>query len=425
MSEDSGLAVDLVATDEYQAFCRSELTEPYSLLDELRRRDPVHWSPLLESWVVTSYTDAIAALREARLCNDRVELNVRALPEAIRPTYTSLIAHLSNWLGFTDPPKHTRLREVSRKLINPGLAGRARTRIRASVRCIVAELEERQHVDLIDELALRLPLTVICELIGIPEEHVADFHRWASDVSQFAGLVDPTWSPEAQKLVERANESWFELEKLFGALIGTKRHAEGDDFLTELTAAADAGLLSHDELIGLAVFFLAAGHTTTRDLLGNGLYLLLSHPDESRRLQASTGGVATAIEEILRYESPIPMASRLAGAEVTLGPKTIRRGEPVIVHLAAANRDPAKFERPETFDVLRSHNRQVAFGWAAHSCLGAPLAREQGTVVLEEMLPLLPRLELDTPEPAWRTGDMSVRTLTELKASWTDEVSGL
>jgi cytochrome P450 len=410
---------DLVTTDEYRAFCRSELTDPYPLLDELRRRDPVHWSPLLESWVVTSYADATAALRDARLCNDRVALNARALPEEIRPTYTALITHLSNWLGFTDPPKHTRLREVTRKLINPGLAGKARPLIQAHVRRIVSELEESRHVDLMDQLALRLPLTVICELLGIPEEHVVDFHTWASDVSQFAGLVDPSWTPEAQKLVEQANDSWFELEKLFDELVATKRRAGEDDFLTELTAAADAGILSHDELIGLAVFFLAAGHTTTRDLLGNGLYLLVSHPDEAGKIQATEGGVATAVEEILRYESPIPMASRLAGEEFTFGTKTIHPGEPVIVHLAAANRDPAKFERPETFDVLRHHNRQVAFGWAAHSCLGAPLAREQGAVVLEEMLPLMARLELDAPEPAWRSGDMSVRTLIELKASWT------
>jgi cytochrome P450 len=271
----------------------------------------------------------------------------------------------------------------------------------------------------VEDLALRLPLTVVCRLLGVPDEHVPDFHNWATDVGQFAGQVDPTWSPATQGVIERANESWYSLEELFGRLMAEKRQKPDDDILSELVQAFDAGLISDDELIGMAVFILAAGHTTTRDLLGNGLYLLLDQPAEAEKLRRAPDKVPSAIEEVLRFESPIPMASRLAREKLVLAGNSIEAGASVIVHLGAANRDPTKFDNAGTFDVSRHPNRQLAFGWGAHFCLGAPLARQQGAVVLEAVLPELPRLSLSSAEPAWRTGDMSVRTLKELTVAWT------
>jgi cytochrome P450 len=404
---------------EYNAFCRSELADPYGVLDQLRQTEPVHWSPVLDSWVVTTYQDVVTALRHPDLRNDRVSINARAVPEALRPEYASLTTHVSNWLGFTDPPKHSQMREVARKVINPASAAAARHMIESSVREILNSLRESAHFDLVRDLALCLPLTVICRLLGIPDENVTDFHDWAIDVGQFAGQVDPDWNSTTQSVIERANRSWFELEELFGRLMVEKRRTPADDVLSSLVSAFDAGAISDDELIGLSVFILAAGHTTTRDLLGNGLFLLLSRPEEARKLIDTPGNVATAIEEILRFESPIPMASRLASDRVVLDGRTIEPGQSVILHLGGANRDETKFEHAKTFDVLRQHNRHLAFGWGAHFCLGAPLAREQATVVLEELLPELPRVVLDSTVPNWRTGDMSVRTLTELGASWT------
>ena len=187
--------------------------------------------------------------------------------------------------------------------------------------------------------------------------------------------------------------------------------------ITRLMDAEGEGTISADELIGLAVFFLAAGHGTTRNLLTNGLYLLLTHPAEAAKLSGDPARTGPAVEEVLRYESPIPMVSRLALADLTLGDAKIRAGDSVIIHLAAANRDPAVFECAATFDVTRPDNRQLAFG-RGRSCLGAPLARVEAAVVLEEAGPLLPLLELDLPDGRWRTGDMTDRCLTELKASW-------
>jgi cytochrome P450 len=410
----------LIGTPEYQAFCRVELADPYPLLDELRSAAPVHWSPPLQAWVVTSYEGVVAALGHPQLSSDRSAINARGIPDELRPGYGSLIAHIASWLGFIDPPRHSRLRRLAHSMINPALAATYRPWISAYVRDVMNQMRRNEHVNLLDDLALRMPLALICTVLGVPDRQADQFHRWTCDVGPFAGRVDPAWTSEDRQAVDRANASWLALEDMFRRLMREKQQRPADDMITRLVDAEGEGTISADELIGLAVFFLAAGHGTTRNLLTNGLYLLLTHPAEAAKLSGDGDPARTgpAVEEVLRYESPIPMVSRLALADLTLGDAKIRAGDSVIVHLAAANRDPAMFERPATFDVTRPDNRQLAFGRGRHFCLGAPLARVEAAVVLEEAGPLLPLLELDLPNGRWRTGDMTDRCLTELKASW-------
>ncbi|MCU1489750.1 MAG: cytochrome, partial [Acidimicrobiaceae bacterium] len=380
-----GALQSLMDEPDYEAFCQAELADPYDLLDRLRSVAPVHWSPLLDAWVVTSYDDVTTALRDERLRSDRAGINERGIPDDLRPGYQSLINHISNWLGFTDPPKHSRLRELSRAMLNPTLARAFRPWITSFVHETISEIEREEHVDLLDRLALRLPLALIGEALGMPETSMDRFHTLTCDVGPFAGRMNPSWDLEAQQSVDRANESWFALEDMFRQLIREKQRAPADDLLTRLVSSSQDGVISDDELIGLSVFFLAAGHGTARDLLASGLYLLMTHPDQAAKVATSPALVASAVEEVLRYESPIPTMSRLAADDLTLREMKIRSGETVLLHLAAANRDPAKFERAGTFDVTRSPNRHLAFGWGAHFCLGAPLAREQASVVIAEM----------------------------------------
>jgi cytochrome P450 len=417
-SHQAGQLDSLLGTPEYRAFCQVELDDPYPLLDELRSAAPVHWSPLLEAWVITSYPGVVAALGNPQLSSDRSAINARGIPDVLRPGYGSLITHIANWLGFTDPPKHSRLRRLARSMINPALAATYRPWISAYMRETMSEMRRNEHVNLLDDVALRLPLALMCTVLGVPDRQATQFHRWTCDVGPFAGRVDPSWTNETRQAADRANASWQALEDMFRRLIREKQHRPADDMITRLANAAGEGTISADELIGLAVFFLAAGHGTTRNLLTSGLYLLLTHPAEAAKLSGDPARTEPAVEEILRYESPIPMVSRLALADLTLGDARIRAGDSVIMHLAAANRDPAVFERAATFDVTRPDNRHLAFGRGPHFCLGAPLARVEGAVVLEETGSLLPLLELDLPNGRWRTGDMSDRCLTELKASW-------
>jgi cytochrome P450 len=417
---------ELLATPAYQAFCRVELDQPYELLDELRSAAPVHWSPILQAWVITSYTDVVAALRHPQLGNDRSEINARGIPDDLHPGYESLIAHICNWLGFTEPPKHSRLRRLARTMLNPALAVTFKPWITDYVRDTMTEMRREEHVDLLERFALRLPLDLICAALGVPDTQAQQFKRWTGEVGPFAGRVDPSWNADTQQMVDRANGSWLALEDMFRALIREKQKRPADDLLTRLVDSADEGTISGEELIGLSVFFLAAGYGTARSMLANGLYLLMTHPAQARklveaqRLSEAPELIESAVEEVLRYESPIPMASRLAQADLTLSGAAVRAGDSVILHLAGANRDPAIFENAAMFDVARTNNRHLAFGRGPHFCLGAPLARVEAAVVFQEIGPLLPELVLDSPDVTWRTGDMSDRCVTELKASWRD-----
>ncbi len=420
----NGALGQLLSSAEYESFCRTELDDPYALLDELRAAAPVHWSPLLGSWVVTSYDEVNHALRGDWLLHDRIEINVRGIPGPVRDGYGGLVTHISNWLGFTDGQKHSRMREVSRQLVNPGLAAKLQPRITQLVRDMVGEVRALETVDLLEDLALRLPVTVVCDALGMEGADAAQFHALTEDLGRFAGRVETSWGPEDQSMVYRSNQSWLALEELFRRLIAQKRHHPGDDVLSALVNAHDAGLLSDDEVVGLSVFFFAAGHGTTRDLLANGLYLLMAHPDEAGKLRVATSRIGPAIEEALRYESPIPMVSQLAGADHVVAGAEVRAGETVILHIGAANRDPAQFVDPARFDVTRKENRHLAFGLGAHFCLGAPLARRQVAIVLEELAPDLDRLVFAEPAAKWGRGNMSSRTLTTLTARWSARVPG-
>jgi hypothetical protein len=405
----------LISSAEYESFCRVELDDPYELLDELRAVAPVHWSPLLGSWVVTSYDEVNRALRGDWLLH---------IPGPVRAGYGGLVTHVSNWLGFTDGPKHARMREVSRQLVNPGLATKLQPETTRLVREMVAEMRALETVDVLEALALRLPVTVVCHALGMEGADAAQFHALTEDLGRFAGRVETSWGPEDQSMLYRSNQSWLALEELFHRLIADKRRCPGDDVLSALVRAHDAGVLSDDEVVGLSVFFFAAGHGTTRDLIANGLYLLMAHPGEASKLQADTSHIGPAIEEALRYESPIPMVSQLAGADHVLAGTEIRAGDAVILHVGAANRDPAQFVDPARFDVTRKENRHLAFGLGAHFCLGAPLARRQAAIVLEELAPDLQRLVFAEPPPAWGRGNMSSRTLTTLTARWLPSAGG-
>ncbi len=408
----------LISSAEYESFCRTELDDPYELLDELRAIAPVHWSPLLGSWLVTSYDEVNRALRGDWLLHDRVEINVRGIPGPVRAGYAGLVTHISNWLGFTDGLKHSRMREVSRQLVNPGLAAKLQPRITQLVRDMVGEMRALETVDVLEDLALRLPVTVVFDALGMEGADAAQFHALTEDLGRLAGRVETSWGPEDQSLLDRSNQSWLALEELFRRLIVEKRSHPGDDVLSALVSAHDAGVLSDDEVIGLSVFFFAAGHGTTRDLLATGLYLLMAHPGEAGKLHSDISLVGSAVEEMLRYESPIPMVSQLAGADHVLADGEVRAGDAVILHVGAANRDPAQFVDPARFDVTRRENRHLAFGLGAHFCLGAPLARRQAAIVFEELAPCLDRLVLDEPAPEWGRGNMSSRTLTSLTARW-------
>ena len=411
---------ELVATPAYRQLCRFQLQDPYPLLEQLRENDPVHWSPELQAWLVTKFDLVQQCLRTAGLANDRTAINMRAVQEPLRRRYGSLQVHISNWLGFTDPPKHTRMREVGRRILSPDRVKQQLPMVNSSLQAQLEELRAKEALDVVTDVALPLPLTVICQLLGVPAEDMTTFHRWSASIAGFAGIMNPLPDdPSMHVVVESANAAWAEAQDYFIACLADRARSPADDGLTTIAAARGRGELTDEEALGLCVFILAAGLGTTVGLLGNAIFLLLRHAEALQQLVQSPELTGPAVEEVLRYEGPIATASRLAAQDLEIADRPIRRGDAVILHLAAADRDPVAFNNPANFDITRSPNRHVAFGWGSHFCLGAPLARLQAAAVLGALVKadVLPRWRLDG-RPAWRLGRPDARELQELKVSW-------
>jgi cytochrome P450 len=411
---------ELIASPGYQRLCRFQLQDPYPVLRQLREQDPVHWSPALEAWVVTKFELVQKCLRAPGLVNDRTAINMRAIHEPLRPKYRSLEVHVSNWLGFTDPPKHTRMRDISRDVLSPTVAKRQSPTVERLISQHIDLLRDRETIDLLSEFALPVPLTVVSGILGVPAEDMAEFHRWSAEIAGFAGIMNPLPDDPAMHLtVQRADAAWAEAQGYFTELLAARDRSPRDDGVTALAAARAAGLLTDDEALGLCIFILAAGDGTTATLISNGIFLLLAHGAAAALLQRAPGLVPAAVEEILRYEGPIATASRLAADDLEMAGHNIKRDDAVVLHLGAANRDPGTFEDPDGFDVTRSPNRHVAFGWGRHFCLGAPLARLQATAVLQALLreDVLSHWQLEG-QPTWRLGQPDARELDELRVSW-------
>ncbi|HEY1517753.1 MAG TPA: cytochrome P450 [Solirubrobacteraceae bacterium] len=368
---------------EYEEFCCGRLADPYPLLDRLREDEPVHWSEPLAGWVLTRHADVLAAIFDRRLASDRVAINMGALPAPERANYRSLEQHVSNWLGFTDPPKHARMRQLAAKVFSPALAEQLRPRIVALVEGLLDDIGSTPEADLVPDLAFPVPSTVICEILGIPPSRATDFQDYTGKMVSFVGNVGPTLA----KLADGALEGHRALDGFFTQCLDERRGQARGDVLTALATVEDeSGTLSEDEILGLCTFLYVAGHETTVALLANGARLLMLHADQAELIRGNPNVLAGAIEEILRFESPIQLNTRLATEDVELNGRQIRAGDTVILHIGAANRDPDRFPDPARFDVQRTNNRHLAFGWAAHFCLGAPLARLEAQVAIEGLL---------------------------------------
>ncbi|MCC7447910.1 MAG: cytochrome P450 [Anaerolineae bacterium] len=403
----------MVATDwraAYDRYCRQELADPYPLFHYLRAEDPVHWCEPLNGWLLTRYDDVYAGLRDPRLKSDRVSLNMNALSEPLRTQMAPLGIHVSNWLGFTDPPKHTRMRGLIMRVFTPKLAEDMKGRIQHIVNAMIDRVERQQHMDFMADFAFPLPAAVICDILGIPEGNQEQFRRWTEDLVLFVGGIGPSLA----KVAPAAYRSYAELTGYFRNLTHERRLEPKPDLISALAAVEDeAGGLSEDELLGLCVFLFVAGHETTVHLIGNGLYSLLNDQAALERLKTDPALMGTAVEEFLRYESPVQIATRLPVEDIALRGRHIRKGDTVILLQSAANRDPAQFSNPDRLDVGRTKNKHLAFGWGIHFCLGAPLARTEAQIAFTTLLQRLPAIRLADPEPHWRQ-DINLRGLQTL-----------
>lgn len=385
---------------------------PYPHYHSIRSEDPMHWNSL-EFWLLTRYADGAAVLPDRRfaMIDPRDQRNLFSLP-IDQEMLSSLQERLLRMMLFKNPPDHTRLRGLVSKAFTPRMIENLRLHIQEIVDELLAAVHEAGSMDLLADLAYPLPVIVIADLLGVPATDRFKFREWSRDL---APAIDPIMTPEG---VERANRAMRELEDYFRVLVAKRRAEPRDDLLSALIAASDQGdRLSEDELLANAILLLAAGHETTMNLIGNGTLALLRNPDQWEKLRSDPSLISSAIEELLRYDSPVQMTGRKASEDIAIGEKTIQEGSLVIVAVGAANRDPARFPNPDTLDIARSDSAHLAFGGGMHYCLGAALARVEGQITIGSLGQKLPGLTLQSHEPEWRE-TITLRGLKALRVTF-------
>ncbi|MFJ9595358.1 cytochrome P450 [Streptomyces virginiae] len=394
-------------------------TDPYPAYAWLRENSPVHRTKLpsgVEAWLVTRYADARQALADQRLSKNPAHHAEPAHAKGKTGIPGERKAELMTHLLNIDPPDHTRLRRLVSKAFTPRRVAEFAPRVQALTDHLIDGFAGRGEADLIHEFAFPLPIYAICEMLGVPREDQDDFRDWAGMMIRHGG------GPRGG-----VARSVKQMRTYLGELIHRKRDDLGDDLISDLIRASDHGdHLTEGEATAMAFILLFAGFETTVNLIGNGVHSLFMNPGQRERLQSSlaageSGLLATGVEELLRYDGPVELATwRFATEPLTLGGERVETGDPVLVVLAAADRDPERFADPDTLDLSRADNQHLGYGHGIHYCLGAPLARLEGQTALATLLTRLPDLELSVPpqDLRWR-GGLIMRGLRTLPVRFT------
>jgi pimeloyl-[acyl-carrier protein] synthase len=388
------------------------LEDPYPDLHRLREISPVLWSPAVGGWILTRYDHIVVTFKDTDSYGNAYRLT-RALDHlepALQAQLEPFRRHYSiPGLIHSDPPDHTRIRRLVLKAFTPPVIEAMRPRIQEIVDGLLDELEDDGIIDLIEGFAFALPINVLATILGVPRSDSPLFRRWADEILAFQGRN----RPEVAALL-RAQDAVFEAREYLADLISSKRAEPDGSVLSELVSAeAEGDKLSMDELLSTTITLLVAGHETTTSLIGNGVVALMRHREEWDAIRANPTLIPQAVEEILRFESPVARQPRLVRRDVDLGGQTLRAGDIAFQMLGAANRDPGYFTNPDAFDIRRDPNRHIAFGLGPHFCIGAPLARAEGQIAFATLSARFPGLEL-ADAPRWDLEKPNSRVLREL-----------
>jgi len=390
----------------YQLLDPEVLANPYPLYRRLRTEDPVHWDPFLCAWVVTRYQDVVHVLHHYSADRTPTPEQLTAMGlAAMSPIAQVMVKQML----FMDPPAHTRLRFLAASAFTPARVEVLRSHIGAIVERLIDAVERKGRMDIIGDLGYPLPAIVTAEMLGVPVEDRDNLKHWSEDFAEMLGNFqhNPDRIPRVLQSVE-AMTAYFRLR-----MDEMRRNPRPGLIHSLMTAEVNGERLTDEEVIANAIVTMVGGQETTTNLIGNGTLALLRNPAEMQRLIDDPSLIPSAVEELLRYESPSQHTARLAPADVELGGRTIRKRQAVIAIMAAGNRDPEQFADPDRLDVGRNDRRHLAFGWAAHFCFGAALARIEGQIAFETMLRRLPNLRLEPGPLVWRQ-NLGLRGLTAL-----------
>jgi cytochrome P450 len=382
---------------------------PYPLYDRLREHSPILPSELEErAWILTRFADCEAVLRDPRWSSNPTHRPLPPPDQAdVRQNMAAMDAHV---LLFIDPPDHTRLRKLMSKAFTPRTVEKLRPRVQQIVDEILDGAQERGELDVVSELGYVVPVTVICEMIGVPVEDRDLFGPWSSDASRLLdGVLD-------EETTMRGLGGAMQIINYLNGLIEQHRAHPQNDLLSALIAAEEEGdRLTEDELRTNLLLLFVAGHETTMNLIGNGTYALLQHPDQLERLRQEPDLISSAVEELLRWDGPVHVTGRVASEDgLVIGGQEFAKGDQVITHIAAANRDPERFAGADRLDVGRNDSHHLAFSLGIHYCLGAALARLEGQVAIGSLVQRFPTMTLVT-DPVEYRDHFVLRGLKELR----------
>lgn len=401
-------------------------SNPYPFYEQLRSQDPVHWDEELGFWVLSHYSDIDSLYTDERFSRAQgLMRGFQRLSETEQQIAEPVYHSFSQTVFYADPPYHTHLRGLMNHAFTPRRVERLRPYIQKIVNELLEVAQAQAEMDVIRDLAYPLPVMVIAELLGLPAKDRSRFKKWSDDLFAILGTV----RNKPSDLLERAAQSLDEMTEYVKDLSHTRREQPEDDLLTALLSVTEGeGLacphphgsssrhamgemigeqktsssLTEEELVANINILLSTGHETTTHLIGNGLLALIQHREQLEKLQAQPALLASAIDEMLRYDNPVQITYRSALEDANIKGKLIRKGDLVNSIIGSANRDPERFTHPNRFDINRSEGRHLGFGIGIHFCIGAPLVRLEAEIVFETILRRFPKIGLATETLEWQ-----------------------
>jgi cytochrome P450 len=376
------------------------LQNPHRVYAELCEEAPIHRINVNgPRWALVRYAECFQFLRDPRLSSaGRIRFLLSKLLPETRSNFTELERALEMWMLLLDAPEHTRLRKLLNKGFSPAVVEALRSQVEAMVDGMLdAEVPTgADRIDIVRDIAYPLPVRVIAQMLGVPASRHQEFIDWTNAIAVFFG------SPMTDETAGAAQEAVLALTDFFRKILADRRRHKGNDLISILIDIEEDGhVLTEEELYAQCVMLLFGGHETTRNLIGNGMYTLLKHPEEMANLPRNPEIIRTAVEELLRYEGPVQFASRVAKEEMEIAGTRIHAGDSVLFCLPAANRDPRKFEHPDRLNLKRLKNDHLAFGAGAHFCIGNQLARLEGQVAILKLLQRFPAMRLASESSEW------------------------
>jgi len=379
------------------------LANPYPIFEQMRRSDPIFWNAESRYWILTRYADIASLIQSEHLSSNRIAAHAGRMPGEAKEYFRPFFKAVSSWMLMIDPPDHTRLRGLVNKAFTPGVVENMRGLVQDLVNNMLSAGKDHGRMDIMTDLANPLPATVIAEMLGVPGADQRQFKKWSDDIAlALSGIDLGATKEELFALYELAQKSLLALSAYFRERVVELRRRPRENLLSALAQAEEQGdRLTEQELFANCVLLMIAGHETTTNLIGNGMLALLQNPGQREALSSNPDLIGCAVEELLRYDSPVQKMGRIALADIQIAGKQIEKGQLVCFSFAAGNRDPEQFGSPAQLEITRKPNRHLAFGHGLHYCVGAALARLEGQIAVNSLLHRLPELKLANQDLEW------------------------